>query len=120
MMNPSLLKQPFFLTPEVLLDKQTGWSILGKGVHFRLLFHEPDTGYRAGLIRYEPGASVPFHRHDGDEHIYILSGSQQDERGLYRAGSYIYNPEGSEHSVSSHDGCLVLAHWLKPVQFLAE
>jgi anti-sigma factor ChrR (cupin superfamily) len=119
-MNHSLMKQAFFLTQETLQDTQTGWSILGKGVHFRLLFHDKDTGYRAGLIRYEPRASVPLHRHDGDEHIYILSGSQQDERGLYRAGSYIYNPEGSEHSVSSRDGCLVLAHWLKPVQFPAE
>ncbi len=119
-MNHPLSKKPFSLPSEVLQDTATGWGALREGVSFRLLFQDPDSGYQVGLIRYEPGASVPLHRHVGDEHIYILSGSQQDERGLYPAGSYIYNPEGSEHSISSQEGCLVLAHWHKPVQFLTE
>lgn len=119
-MNSSFLKEAFSLLPEVLQDTAIGWTPLRDGVIFRLLFQDPDSGYRAGLIRYKPGASVPLHRHAGDEHIYILSGSQQDEKGLYPAGSYIYNPEGSEHSIISQEGCLALAHWHKPVQFLAE
>lgn len=119
-MNHSFPKEAFSLAAEVLHDTASGWSPLRDGVIFRLLFQDPDSGYRVGLIRYEPGASVPLHRHVGDEHIYILSGSQQDERGRYPAGSYIYNPEGSEHSIASPEGCLVLAHWHKPVQFLAE
>lgn len=116
-MNLPFSKQPFSIPSEIILDTPGGWSSLREGVHFRLLFQDPESGYRVGLIRYEPGATVPLHRHAGDEHLYVLSGSQQDERGLYPAGSYIYNPEGSEHSVSSREGCLVLAHWLKPVQF---
>lgn len=119
-MNLPFSKQPFSIPSEIILDTPGGWSSLREGVRFRLLFQDPESGYRVGLIRYEPGASVPLHRHAGDEHLYVLSGSQQDERGLYPAGSYIYNPEGSEHSVSSREGCLVLAHWLKPVQFLDE
>jgi anti-sigma factor ChrR (cupin superfamily) len=119
-MNQPLPKIPFSLPAEILQDTSNGWRPLREGVSFRSLFQDADSGYQVGLIRYEPGASVPRHRHAGEEHIYILSGSQQDERGVYSAGSYLYNPEGSEHSILSREGCLVLAHWLKPVQFLDE
>ncbi len=119
-MKHPLLKEPFSLSADSLQETITDWTLLREGVNFRLLFQDPDSGYQVGLIRYDPGASVPLHRHAGDEHIYILSGSQQDERGRYPAGSYIYNPEGSQHSITSQEGCLVLAHWHKPVQFLAE
>jgi anti-sigma factor ChrR (cupin superfamily) len=109
---------PFSLSPEILADDSSGWHPLREGVLLRMLFQESDSGYSVGLIRYQPGASVPLHKHIGDEHIYVLSGSQQDERGIYPTGSYIYNPEGSQHSVSSQDGCLVLVHWHKPVEFV--
>ncbi|MFA5984764.1 MAG: cupin domain-containing protein [Methylococcaceae bacterium] len=116
-MNNLTSIEPFFLTPEMLSETAAGWQQLRDGVNLKLLFQAAE-GYSVGLIRYQPGASVPRHKHIGDEHIFVLSGSQQDERGVYTAGSYIYNPEASCHSVSSQDGCLVLAHWLKPVQFL--
>lgn len=109
---------PFSLSPEMIQETDSKWRELRKGVMLRVLFQDPSSDYSVGLIRYEPGASVPLHLHTGDEHIYVLSGSQQDERGLYTAGSYIYNPQGSQHSVSSQEGCMVLAHWHKPVQFI--
>lgn len=120
MTHPPFSKASFFLLPEMLKDAQIGWHELRAGVDLRLLFQDAESGYQVGLIRYQPGASVPRHRHVGDEHIYVLSGAQQDERGVYPAGSYVYNSAGSEHSVYSRDGCLVLAHWHKPVQFLDE
>lgn len=119
-MNKSFISTPFSLSPEMIQNADAGWQQLRIGVALRILFQDADSDYRVGLIRYEPGASVPLHLHTGDEHIYVLSGSQQDERGLYTAGSYIYNPQGSRHSVSSEDGCLVLAHWHSPVQFVMD
>lgn len=119
-MNKLFIGTPFSLSPELINNTHAGWSELRDGVAIRILFEDTKTGYSVGLIRYKPGASVPRHLHTGDEHIYVLSGSQQDERGLYPAGSYIYNPQGSYHSVSSHEGCMVLAHWHKPVQFVSE
>ncbi len=117
-MSKSSSDTPFSLSPELIQNVDSGWQQLRAGVALRLLFQDADTEYSVGLIRYEPGTSVPLHLHAGDEHIYILSGSQQDESGLYLAGSYIYNPKGSQHSVSSEEGCMVLAHWHKPVQFI--
>ena len=70
------------------------------------------------LLRYAPGARVPRHRHAGLETILVLQGSQIDERGRYGPGTLVLNPEGSEHSVWSEEGCVVLIQWARPVEFL--
>ncbi|MBL9059182.1 MAG: cupin domain-containing protein [Mangrovicoccus sp.] len=70
------------------------------------------------LLRYAPGAGVPRHRHMGLETILVLDGVQCDERGDYAAGTLMLNPEGSEHSVWSVTGCVVLIQWAKPVEFV--
>lgn len=71
------------------------------------------------LLRYAPGAGVPRHRHMGLETILVLDGVQCDERGAYPAGTLMLNPEGSEHSVWSDTGCVVLIQWTRPVEFVA-
>ena len=70
------------------------------------------------LLRYAPGSGVPMHRHRGLETILVLEGVQSDERGDYPAGSLMLNPEGSEHSVWSDPGCVVLIQWTKAVEFI--
>lgn len=70
------------------------------------------------LLRYAPGAAVPRHRHPGLETILVLEGTQSDEAGTYKVGDVVLNPEGSEHSVWSVDGCVVLLQWAKPVEFV--
>ncbi|MCA8879306.1 MAG: cupin domain-containing protein [Rhodobacteraceae bacterium] len=70
------------------------------------------------LLRYAPGAGVPRHRHTGLETILVLDGIQCDERGKYPAGTLMLNPAGSEHSVWSETGCVVLIQWARPVRFL--
>lgn len=81
--------------------------------------HELCTGEPAmALLRYAPGASVPRHRHTGLETILVLDGIQSDERGDYPKGSLILNPIGTEHSVWSDPGCVVLIQWAKPVEFI--
>lgn len=70
------------------------------------------------LLKYEPGARVPRHRHTGLETIFVLSGAQSDENGTYGEGSFVANPEGTEHSVWSDEGCIVLIQWERAVEFL--
>lgn len=93
------------------------WEPLRPGVDIHHLSRASDAGPAAALLRYAPGAHVPYHRHQGHEHIYVLDGSQRDERGTYAAGTLVVNPPGSGHSVSSPDGCLVLIFWERPVAF---
>ena len=70
------------------------------------------------LLRYAPGAAVPRHRHTGLETILVLEGDQSDERGTYPAGALVLNGAGSEHSVWSQGGCVVLIQWERPVAFV--
>lgn len=80
---------------------------------FHLWRGEPEVA----LLRYAPGSGVPRHRHKGLETIIVLSGTQSDESGSYPAGSIVFNPAETEHSVWSDEGCTVLIQWEKPVEF---
>jgi anti-sigma factor ChrR (cupin superfamily) len=95
------------------------WAPLRPGIEIRVLQESIDGTERIALLRYRPGATVPRHRHLGEEHIYVLEGAQEDEAGRYPAGSYICNAPGSAHSVASPEGCLVLIHWTGRLDFEA-
>ncbi|MCF3642442.1 cupin domain-containing protein [Rhizobium sp. TRM95111] len=97
-----------------------GWKDLAFGP-FRdgvtLHWIKPFEGDQPGvaLLKYEAGAVVPRHRHEGLETILVLHGTQSDETGDYGAGTYIVNAAGTEHSVWSDTGCVVLIQWDRPV-----
>ena len=88
----------------------------GIGIHW-LLKGGPDAPSVA-LLKYEKGATVPRHRHPGLETVIVLEGSQSDENGDYPAGAVILNPVGSEHSIWTGEGCVVLIQWSLPIVFL--
>ena len=100
-----------------------GWKDLDFGP-FRdgvtLHWIKPFEGDQPGvaLLKYEAGAVVPRHRHEGLETILVLQGTQSDETGDYGAGTYIVNAAGTEHSVWSDTGCVVLIQWDRPVTIL--
>jgi len=94
------------------------WQAFRAGIDRYVLYGDPDQGPSAALLRYQPGAGAPLHRHTGYEHIILVRGSQRDQHGLYTEGSVIVNPPGSEHWVASDDGCLALLIWERPVVFL--
>ena len=88
------------------------------GITARWLYRgEADTPTVA-ILEYAPGACAPRHRHAGLETIIVLEGIQSDESGDYPAGSLIFNPPGSVHSVWSEKGCAVLIQWDLPVVFV--
>ena len=87
------------------------------GVEIHWLYREGNNGSSAALIRYQPGASIPLHEHQGFEHIYILKGSQTDGDGALKEGGLMVHPPGTRHRIASADGCLVLAIYEKPAKF---
>ena len=95
------------------------WSELRPGVDEHRLYGGSDGGGPiASILRYAPGARVPYHRHGGHEHIFVLSGSQRDERGTYGAGTLVINTPDTRHDVVSDEGCTVLVIWERPVSFV--
>jgi len=85
------------------------WKPFRQNVDIYPLDGNPPQGQSTALIRYQPGARVPNHKHLGTEHILVLSGSQSDENGHYSEGELLISPTGTEHSIISKEGCIVLA-----------
>jgi anti-sigma factor ChrR (cupin superfamily) len=82
------------------------WRALAPGVEIKPLW-----GKRTFLIRCEPGATVPRHRHRTFEHTLILSGDIAASDGDYGHGDYLGNPEGWHEAWSTRAGCLVLVQY---------
>ena len=72
------------------------------------LWVDADTRRRAQLARFEPGATLPMHRHVGDELLIVIEGSIGDEHGTTTAGNVGFRPNGCIHSVTSKNGATVL------------
>lgn len=60
------------------------------------------------LLRFEPGASYPYHNHPAGEELLVLEGSCILEETVLQAGDYLYTPAGFRHSVRSETGCTLL------------
>jgi anti-sigma factor ChrR (cupin superfamily) len=86
---------------------EAAWQERRPGIHWKVLWEEGDR--KAVLVRYDPGATIPRHRHLGDEQIFVLEGSVSDDTGTCATGDYARRPPGCVHGVSSRAGALVLA-----------
>lgn len=106
------------LVIETGAEKGADWENLRPGIQIMSLFEGAPGNYKSALMRFRPGASLPAHIHLGDEHVYVLTGCQEDEYGSYEAGGYVYNPIGTAHRVWSEEGCLALMHWRAPIRYL--
>ena len=66
------------------------------------------------LLKLEPGAYVPFHKHPEVEQSFVLEGSVEDHDGVATAGDYIWRKPGSQHDNRSPNGAVLLAVYTKP------
>ena len=67
-----------------------------------------EAGLSTSLVTYAPGSQHPAHDHPGGEEIFVLEGVFSDEYGDYKAGTYIRNPAGIQHTPFSKQGCKLL------------
>lgn len=102
------------------LVSQREWQPLAEGVTISVIYETDSGGSRAAFLRYDPGAAVPSHIHQGFEHILILSGYQLDGENRYTKGALVIHPAGSRHQVRAPEGCVALGIWEKPVVFTAD
>jgi len=78
------------------------------GVAFRVLkTHRPGTGVTL-MLRFEPGAAYPAHRHPAGEEYLVLTGELTDGAKSYGEGTYVWHPPGSAHRPASPKGATVL------------
>jgi anti-sigma factor ChrR (cupin superfamily) len=85
------------------------WVNALPGVSQKPIWEDKAAKRRVLLARFEAGASLPKHRHVGDELIFILEGSNADESGEVATGNMNYRPNGCVHTVTTKNGATALA-----------
>lgn len=96
----------------IVRKNQKEWQpLVEKGVHYNgiwvksLLFNETQERSTTILLKFEPGASYPYHNHPAGEEIFVLQGEAIIETQTLCEGDYLYTPPGFKHSVHSKAGC---------------
>ena len=96
-------------------SNQTPWKPLTEqgvsttGISVKVLRYDELTKRAPSiLLKFEPGASYPYHNHPAGEELFVLEGSVILEGTILVAGDYLYTPPGFKHSVTSETGCIVL------------
>jgi anti-sigma factor ChrR (cupin superfamily) len=86
-----------------------GWVYAGApGVDMRRLFRDKETGRTTILLRMEPGARIPAHRHGDDEQCLVVSGDIRWGELVYREGDFVVMGKGSNHPEIYSEGGNVL------------
>ncbi|MGB3199825.1 MAG: cupin domain-containing protein [Nodosilinea sp.] len=73
-----------------------------------------DTEHISILWYTIPDGSVGLHYHSMTESVYVIDGTQTDDKGVYPTGSLYFNPPGSGHAVSDSTGFFILAYASPP------
>lgn len=85
-----------------------------EGIDIKVLYEDREAGELTCLLRWQPGTTLPFHKHPEIEQSYVISGSFSDHDGIARAGEYVWRQAGSMHETHSAEGCVILAIYRKP------
>jgi quercetin dioxygenase-like cupin family protein len=79
-----------------------------RGIFVKSLRSESESGRPISfLLKFEPGASYPYHRHPKGEEILVIEGSCRVEGEDLVQGDYLYTPPGFSHGVTSEKGCVL-------------
>jgi len=95
--------------PSVIINVgQIEWADRGEGIRRKLLWEDPASGRSMQLVRFEPGATQPMHRHRGESLVFGIEGEVTDQEGPTSPGCFAYQPDGYVHSVWARNGATML------------
>ena len=96
----------------VVRNNQKEWQpLVEKGIHYKGIFvislHYEEEKKRSTtiLLKFDPGATYPYHNHPAGEQIYMLNGEAILDGIILSQGDYLYTPPGFKHSVTTKKGC---------------
>jgi anti-sigma factor ChrR (cupin superfamily) len=87
---------------------QIDWTDVRAGVRRKVIWEDPAAGRSMQLVRFDPGAVLPAHRHHGESLVFGIEGEITDDHGPTLPGYFGCQPDGYAHSVSSENGATVL------------
>jgi anti-sigma factor ChrR (cupin superfamily) len=87
------------------------------GISIKVLYEDKTKGEMTCMLKWEPGATLPMHKHAEIEQTYVIEGSFYDHDGICRAGEFVWRKIGSYHATHSDEGAVILAIYRKPNVF---
>ena len=79
------------------------------GITFKKLYSDKTSGLVTALVRFEPGASIPAHRHLQREQCLIIEGDVEHDGHEYGPGDFTWAEAGTiDPTLTSRNGALVL------------
>ncbi len=86
-------------------EDEIPWVDTGTGVELKLVQADIEAGLWIVRNRFVPGVVVQKHKHTGQVYGYTLTGAWKYAEYDYinRAGSFLYEPAGSEHTLTVPD-----------------
>ncbi len=84
------------------------------GIGIKVLYEDKAAGEMTCLLKWEPGATLPMHKHPAIEQSFVLEGSFYDHDGICRAGQYVWRKPGSFYETHSGEGAVILAIYRQP------
>lgn len=60
------------------------------------------------LLKFEAGASYPYHNHPGGEEAFVLKGEVFFNEARLSQGDFLHTPSGAKHAVKTETGCEIL------------
>lgn len=92
-------------------DYDGAWERIAPKIEKKTLRVDTEQGTESYLLRVEPGAEAPPHRHETDEICIMLEGEVRYDDFHLRAGDYHFAPRGSVHGQAhSETGALLFIH----------
>ena len=86
-------------------EEEIPWVDTGTGVELKLVQADIEAGLWIVRNRFAPGVVVQKHKHTGQVYGYTLTGAwlYAEYDYINRAGSFLYEPAGSEHTLTVPD-----------------
>ena len=88
------------------------------GVNVIPLRHDETGRAPSIMLKFEAGASYPYHNHPSGEELFVLEGSCFINEAKLEKGDYLYTPPNAKHSVRSETGCTLLFIIPKEIEIL--
>ncbi len=78
---------------------------VGDGTHLQLLQVDVELGLWVVRTRFEPGVTIPTHKHTGQVYAFTIAGrwKYKEYPEVNTAGSYLFEPAGSVHTLTVPD-----------------
>ena len=116
----AVIDRPHGLTPTIggstyVKPSEMDWKPTRfEKVSIKVLYEDAERGEMTCLLKLEPGAYIPLHKHPEIEQSLVLEGSVEDHDGIAKAGDYIWRKPGSLHHNTSPSGAVLFAVYRKP------